>query len=429
MSDETASVRGRPPHSVHPGCPECRGKRFRSPPLAELDGPVRHVEEVPPRRVDSARREEPERRGPGPGRGPAEGHAGLVGEAVPLPHVALQAGADDVLPRRDAAPGKRDDVIERERRRREALSAVLTARAVTRIDVVAGELHVVPGRAVTGEELDDAGDLEDRTGRPDDVEVLGLDRDIAPLLPPVRREVGQDGSHVPLVEKGEPASRVREGEGGKRPVQHENRRVEHHDEERIAKRDEDSPRAALFLRRRRLHPSAREGAARRGRPPRLGRGRTARRARRGSAVRGRGPRRDDARLEKAPLFGGNTGGAANLPPGAARLRARRRRRRAGAPEVRLDHARRARPEKGRLRFPDGDREGERPRHRREGRRPSGDARRRPGACPGGAPPRQGRVPEDSRRLAPRRAAVARSGRLVRRSSRPPFRDPPAFLLA
>ena len=73
-------------------------------------------------------------------------------------------------------------------------------------------------------------------GGPDDVDVLGLDRDVAPLLPPVRREVGKDGPHVPLVEEGEPASRVREGEGGERPVQDEDRRVEHHDEERIAKR-------------------------------------------------------------------------------------------------------------------------------------------------------------------------------------------------
>ncbi len=114
---------------------------------------------------------------------------------------------------------------------------------------------------------------------------------------------------------------------------------------------------------------------------------------------------------------------------AARLRARRRRRRAGAPEVRLDHARRPRPAKGRLRFPDGDREGERARHRRAGRRPCGNARRRPGPRPGRARSRQDRLPEDSRRLAPRRTAGAGSGRLARRSSRPPLRAPPALLLA
>jgi hypothetical protein len=78
----------------------------------ELDVPVRHVQEVPPRLVGSVREREAEERVPLGLHGRLdEAHAGLVREPVPLAVVAGEAAADDVVPARAssrAREGSRD---------------------------------------------------------------------------------------------------------------------------------------------------------------------------------------------------------------------------------------------------------------------------------------------------------------------------------
>src|SRR4029078_2570045 len=79
---------------------------------------------------------------------PDELHAALVKELVPLPHVAREACAHDVVPGRLSAARDRNDVIERQLGRRELLPAVLAAIVVAEIDVTARELHFLARQPV-----------------------------------------------------------------------------------------------------------------------------------------------------------------------------------------------------------------------------------------------------------------------------------------
>src|SRR5215469_7562652 len=114
--------------------------------------------------------------GAGPRGGADQAHAGLAGGAAPFADVALQAGADDVLPGRPAAPAAGEDVIEAQLGGGEPLAAVLAAVAVAGEDVAAVELDLVPGQAVVGQQADDAGDL--------DLEVDGADEVVVGVLEP-----------------------------------------------------------------------------------------------------------------------------------------------------------------------------------------------------------------------------------------------------
>src|SRR6185436_383931 len=82
-----------------------------------------------------------------------EADVGLAEELVALAHVARQAGADDVLPGRLAAARDRDDMVERELRRRELAAAVLAAVLVAQIDIAPRELHLLPRQAVEDQQL------------------------------------------------------------------------------------------------------------------------------------------------------------------------------------------------------------------------------------------------------------------------------------
>src|SRR4051812_8702967 len=101
-------------------CPRPRPRHRsgpRHPPSGslQLDRPVRVVEEGLPALIFPVRELQAERRaGLGLDRLPDEAHARLPGGAAPLADVALQAGADDVLPGRLAAPAAGEDVVEAE---------------------------------------------------------------------------------------------------------------------------------------------------------------------------------------------------------------------------------------------------------------------------------------------------------------------------
>ena len=83
-----------------------------------------------------------------------------MGRAASLADVAGHAGADDVLPTRDAAPAAGHHVIEREFARREVLSAVLAQVAVAGEDVTAVKPQTLAGTAVARNQPDDPGRLE-----------------------------------------------------------------------------------------------------------------------------------------------------------------------------------------------------------------------------------------------------------------------------
>src|SRR4051812_14507742 len=102
-------------------------------------------------------------------------HVGLLGGATALFHVALDAAADDVLPRAAAALALGRDVVERELGGGELLAAVLAAAGVAGVDVAAVELHVLPRELFVPEQADDArhGDLE--ANRVDPVELIRLE--------------------------------------------------------------------------------------------------------------------------------------------------------------------------------------------------------------------------------------------------------------
>jgi len=87
-----------------------------------------------------------------------EVHVGLVGGAAAFFGIAIDAGADEVVPGGFAAQGAGDDVVEGEFLGGEFFAAVLAGGVVAGVDVAAVELDVLAGEAVIGEEADDAGD-------------------------------------------------------------------------------------------------------------------------------------------------------------------------------------------------------------------------------------------------------------------------------
>src|SRR5204863_3198442 len=113
---------------------------------------------------------------------------------------------------------------------------------------------------------------------------------------------------------------------------------------KLAFLDAGAPRTPLLLRGRDLHAARREGseAGRERRGGGVGDRGAARAARRRSALRRPRPDRDDEELASFSALVGDTRRAPLLPRGGARVRARRRPRRAGPPEVRVDDSPRAR---------------------------------------------------------------------------------------
>src|SRR5687767_24797 len=95
--------------------------------LLQLDRPVSIVEEALPRLVLAvAQLQVHQRAAFRLLRLANQGHAGLAGSPATLPHVAGDAGADDVFPGRLSALAARHHVVQAQFTRRELLAAVLT---------------------------------------------------------------------------------------------------------------------------------------------------------------------------------------------------------------------------------------------------------------------------------------------------------------
>src|SRR5262249_52619540 len=148
-----------------------------SPPRSggQLDRPVGVIQECLPALIFVVRELDPQ-----DGAGPRldgladQPHAGLARGAAPLPDVAADAGADDVVPGGLAAPAAGDDVVQAELAGGEPLAAILAAVAVAGEDVPAVELDLLAREPVVAQEPDDARDL--------DLEVDGADEIV--LRPP-----------------------------------------------------------------------------------------------------------------------------------------------------------------------------------------------------------------------------------------------------
>src|SRR6516225_9719681 len=92
--------------------------------------------------------------------------------AAPFPHVAAQAGTDDILPVGQSAAAAGDDVIEAELLGRKAMPAVLAAVLVAEKDIPPVELHHVLGVHLVPQQANDARHLDLEIDGPDPVFVL-----------------------------------------------------------------------------------------------------------------------------------------------------------------------------------------------------------------------------------------------------------------
>ena len=129
--------------------------------LAQLDVPVGEVNEMLPTIVLVEAEVDLHERPPfRPLRFADEVQPGLLRRAVGLLRVALDAGADDVFPRRRTAAVARQDVVEIQILALENLPAVLTGVAVALENVVAGEFDLLFGQAVEHDQQDHPRDAD-----------------------------------------------------------------------------------------------------------------------------------------------------------------------------------------------------------------------------------------------------------------------------
>ena len=95
-----------------------------------------------------------------------------MGGAAPLPHVAAQAGADDVVPVGEPPAAAGNDVVEAELLRVITMPAILAAVLVAQKDVAAVELDDVFRKQIVPQQPDHARNLNRKIHRADPVLVL-----------------------------------------------------------------------------------------------------------------------------------------------------------------------------------------------------------------------------------------------------------------
>lgn len=94
----------------------------------------------------------------------AQVHPRLLGRAVALGDVALDAGQDDVFPRRASAARAGDDMINGEVLAGGTMAAILAGIAVAQIDIAPVEFDDARGHPMVTDEADDLGHEEAEGG-------------------------------------------------------------------------------------------------------------------------------------------------------------------------------------------------------------------------------------------------------------------------
>jgi len=102
-------------------------------------------------------------------------HVGLVRSAAAFFGVAVDAGADEIVPGGFAALRAGDDVIEGKFLGGEFFAAVLAEGVIAGVDVAAVEFDVLAGKAVVAEEADDAGNGDFKTDGFDEVVIFAFE--------------------------------------------------------------------------------------------------------------------------------------------------------------------------------------------------------------------------------------------------------------
>jgi hypothetical protein len=119
-------------------------------------------------------------------------HRGLLGRSSAFPDVALEAAADDILPRRFSAHYPWNDVVEGKLGRLVLCAAILAFALVAGIDVAAIEFYVGPGEAIVDEQPDYTGNGNVEVDGADPIVGFGLEGagSLADLYPTVEIVVG-----------------------------------------------------------------------------------------------------------------------------------------------------------------------------------------------------------------------------------------------
>ena len=125
--------------------------------FTQLDVPIRQINEVLPAIVVIEAEVDLHKRTPLGSLGFLdEMHARLRRGAIRLARITLNAGTDNVFPRRRAAAVTRNDVIEIQIFAVKGVATVLASVAVALKDVVPGELHFLLRQPVLSEQQNDA---------------------------------------------------------------------------------------------------------------------------------------------------------------------------------------------------------------------------------------------------------------------------------
>src|SRR5438270_1783560 len=170
----------------------------------------RHVHERPPLRTL---------------RPAGQSHVRLVRQAISLPGIACDAGADHVFPRRQAATIAWQDVIEVQVRSLEKIAAILAGVLVALEHIVPGEFYFLLRQPIEEQEHDDARDANLPRDGGNDFMLRRRGGEIAPAIEAVSKEIirriRRNDMSVPLVKQGKSTTRRADLDRLPKTVQHE----------------------------------------------------------------------------------------------------------------------------------------------------------------------------------------------------------------
>ena len=176
--------------------------------IAELDVPVREIDEVFPEVVLRRGKRDLDKRPPlGPLRFTDQAHVRFARKAVALARIAGDAGADHILPCRCSPAIARHNVIQIQFAAIKGVAAVLAGVLVALENVVTRKLHFLFRQPIKHQQNDYTRDTNLKRNRRDHLVVGRVRRQIAPALEVVRQKivrlVGRDNLGVARIHQRE----------------------------------------------------------------------------------------------------------------------------------------------------------------------------------------------------------------------------------